>query len=104
MNTRKLTFGSELHIGKPTEKKPDFRGMVEAVRSRLSAWQAYHDHQSCYMPSSPHTEADEVADAIYRARKPILSNRLPDPELNLRVSDQTIESLLARAIRGERMF
>lgn len=103
-HTKKLTFGSELHIGRPTEKKFDFRGMIEAVRSRLSMWQAYHDHQSTCMPSGPHTEADMVADAIYSARKPMFSNRLPDPKLDLRVSDQTIEGLLARAIRGEMLY
>ena len=77
---------------KETRTQKRFSDVTQDVRNRLQKWQNYHEHNSCSTPGSPYGVADEVADAIYQARKistPMSINK-PDPELNLNVSDESI--------------
>lgn len=70
--------------------EPRQRMVVEAVRSRLEQWRAYHEHRANSTPSPSYTPEDRFADALYMARKPTLSMNTPDPKLNLSISDEDI--------------
>jgi hypothetical protein len=75
---------------------------VGSVRSRLEEWRDYFENRSNFTPGAPYSVADEVADAIYQARKPIRSSTLPDPTLNLNVPDSAIQDALRKARAGEK--
>ena len=66
--------------------------MTEQVRYRLQRWQDYYENRTHSTPGAAYSAADEVADAIYQARKASLplSINAPDPKLNLNVSDESI--------------
>lgn len=77
---------------------------VVAVRRRLEEWRDYHENNSHSTPATACGVTDKVADAIYQARKPALSNTLPDPKLNLNVSDKVILMACEKAEKGEKYF
>ena len=66
--------------------------IVEGVRNRLEGWQNYHDRLYDSMPDESFSLTDEVADAIYRSRKPIFQENNPSTldQLSLRISDEEI--------------
>ena len=90
-------FSPKLH-DKPCRRNPE----VALVRDRLDQWRSYHEHNTASMPGPAYFPTDKVADAIYRSRKPLLSISLPDPRLDLDISDEAVEGALLRAKLGDK--
>ncbi|MBI4140448.1 hypothetical protein HY485_01280 [Candidatus Woesearchaeota archaeon] len=75
---------------------------VVAVRQRLAQWQDYYEKNAHSTPNPAYNVTDKVADAIYQARQPAMSNSLPDPKLNLNVADEVILMACERVENGEK--
>ena len=83
-----------LLIGLPKkglEDKFSQAGIVGAVRSRLQQWADYHEHRSILQPGPAYSAIDKAADEIFEERRRItFSIRIPNPRLDLSISDKGI--------------
>mgnify|MGYP001558566996 CR=1 FL=1 len=76
--------------------------VVDSVNHRLAQWRDYHEHRSSSTPGKAYSAADRVANAIFQARRPMLSIRTPDPKVDLNVSPQAILRAYNKAQKGDK--
>ena len=79
----------ERNSGDTNEPLINFQRIIR-VRQILSQWADYHESRSSSQPATGHSVEQQVAEDIYRFKKPMMSVNTPEPKLDLRVSDTEI--------------